>query len=157
MLQKELSYGIFSKDKKRRGVTMRKAVIVLSILAGSIFLLTSSLWAGGVEKIFTPKGEVGLPPSALQKPCHIARHGGKGELFYPAADFAQRVVSHRIPAGDKKPGPGWGVPPGHNIGNAPLPPVIGKELDRTEKGKLEIVADFFNRIKQHEASQRKSK
>lgn len=120
---------------------MRKAVIVLSILAGSIFLLTSSVWAGGVEK--------GAP--------NIARHQGKGELFYPAADFARRVVSRRIPAGDKKPGPGWGVPPGHNIGNAPLPPVIGKELDRTEKGKLEIVADFFNRIKQHEAGQRKNK
>ena len=136
---------------------MRKAVIVLSILAGSIFLLTSSVWAGGVKKAAALKGEVGLPPRSLQKVPNITYHRGKGELLYPAADFAQRVASHRIPAGDKKPGPGWGVPPGHNIGNAPLPPVIGKELDRTEKGKLEIVADFFNRIKQHEASQRKNK
>ena len=136
---------------------MRKKPLVLSILMGSIFLLTSSLWAGGVEKIGAAKSEVGLPPSSLQKAPNITYHRGKGELFYPAADFAQRVASHRIPAGDKKPGPGWGVPPGHNIGNAPLPLVIGKRLDRTERGKLEIVTDFVERIKQHEASQRKIK
>ena len=136
---------------------MRKKPLVLSILMGSIFLLTSSLWAGGVEKIGAAKSEVGLPPSSLQKAPNITYHRGKGELLYPAADFASRVADHRIPEGDKQPGPGWRVPKGHNIGNAPLTPVIGKNLDRSDRGKLEMVADFLKRVEEHEASQRKSK
>ena len=91
--------------------------------------------------------QIGVPPEAMEKVSNITRHRGAGTLFSPITNFLFRVAEHRIQPGDKKPGPGYGVPEGHNIGNAPQPPVIGKVLDRSGRGNPKDIVSFIERLK----------
>jgi len=133
---------------------MRKNKAVILVLVVGLVLLNSQVFAGGVSRTAS-EGQIGVPPEAMERVSNITPHRGNGEFFTaPIVDFLSRVIGLYIPAGDKTPGPGWGVPEGHNIGNAPTPPVIGKHLDRSSRGKMEPVVDFLDRVSQQQAHKR---
>jgi len=133
---------------------MRKSKAVILVLVVGLLLVSSQVFAGGVSRTAS-KGQIGIPPEAMKRVSNITPHRGNGEfLIAPIVDFLSRVIGLYIPPGDKTPGPGWGVPEGHNIGNAPTPPVIGKHLDRDKRGKMEPVVDFLNRVSQQQAHKR---
>jgi hypothetical protein len=87
----------------------------------------------------------------MAKVSTITPHRGKidgplPKIPEPIIDFFSRISSHHIAPGDEAPGPGWGVPEGHNIGNAPQPRVVGKHLDRSSRGKMKLLKDVSGRV-----------
>ena len=134
-----------------------KSKTVILVLAAGLLLVSSQVFAGGVSRTAS-EGQIGVPPEAMERVSNITTHRGNGEFFTtPIADFLSRLISLYIPAGDKNPGPGWGVPEGHNIGNAPTPRVVGKHLDRSSKGKMEPVARFLKQVDEDLSKKTKSK
>lgn len=134
---------------------MRVKILVALIIC--LFLVTSYVSAGGIKRQVSSGEEIGVPPGPMVSGSNIKRNRGKGELFFPLLDLISRIGSHYIPPGDKEPGPGWGVPEGHNIGNAPKPRITGRYLDRSGRGKFELITDFIDRIKRHEAKKGRHK
>ena len=136
---------------------MRKSKAVISVFVAGLLLVSSQVFAGGVSRTAS-EGQIGVPPEAMERVSNITTHRGNGEFFTtPIADFLSRLISLYIPAGDKNPGPGWGVPEGHNIGNAPTTPVIGKHLDRSSRGKMEPVVGFLKQVDEDLSKKTKSK
>lgn len=136
---------------------MKKSKAVISILAAGLLLVSSQVFAGGVSQTAS-EGQIGVPPEAMERAGNITLHRGNGEfLTAPIVDFLSRVIGFYIPPGDKKPGPGWGVPEGHNIGNAPTPRVVGKYLDRSSRGKMEPVVRFLKQVDEDLSKKTKSK
>jgi hypothetical protein len=129
---------------------MRKYIIFFVFALANVFMIYSETFAGGYEKLAS-KSVVGTPPEAMAKVTTIARTRGNGKPFYPVIDFFSRISANILyghtPSADRTPGPGYGVPKGHVIGNAPTPHIIGKVMDRTGRGKV----DFLERIKRHHA------
>lgn len=136
---------------------MRKSKIIAVILVAGLFWAAPQVIAGGRERFPLDEEIIGIPPAPRIASENITRHKGKGEPFYLVIDFFSRILSHNITPGDKKPGPGYGVPEGHNIGNAPLTPVVGAYLDRNSRGNLEPLKDFLRRIEYHETNKHKNK
>lgn len=127
---------------------MRKYTIFFGLILVS--MICSQVFAGGYEKAASTR-VVGTPPEVMARVTNIVRSRGDGKPFYPIVDFLARICNHTIPGNDKKPGPGYGVPEGHVIGNAPAPYIIGKVMDRSRRGKCEPAVDFVERIKRHHA------
>jgi len=150
-------YLNLSIRQKEEGMIMRKSKAGIIVAVTGVFLITSQVFAGGLPRMATEEF-IGVPPEATERVSNIARDRGDGKFFTaPVIDFLSRLIGLYIPPGDKTPGPGWGVPEGHNIGNAPQPQVIGKQLDRSSRGKLEPVVEFLKQIDEDLSKKTKSK